>query len=304
MFNTKLIVGIVVLVLLGGGVVFYFFSVSGSSATNSDTNSADVIAESETRQAEAPLPIEATSSAPEPEPKKETITTPPPKPKPAPTPKPQPSPEPRSRLIAGKITAYVTDQYGNPCGGTSGMTCYISAGAIYDALGERAGGASIQNGQLESSKTFPAGTYTLVVGETLYKRTPVVKEFALPAEGVNLGTLIVPRWGSVTLTVTNEVGTPLVNTQSLLHWRLTKCEITDAFVKEEDENRYPKNAPSTCAWLSNHSVGGLVLGEQVGVYPAGNYTLELSASGYEPVEKSFTVNNKDVNLGTVVLKKQ
>ncbi len=208
--------------------------------------------------------------------------------------------------IPGKVTAYVTDQYGNAYGGENFAPNVVDI-PITDALGERAGWVTVKDGRLESQTALPVGKYTMQVGDSLYSHTPVVKTFAMPVEGVDLGTLILNKWGAVKVKVVNEVGTTLRDARKLL----IKCEITDEFIKAEDDNRYPKNAPSRCTWLANNGIGSDVynyMGETdyalLRYYPAGNYTIQYSASGYETVGKSFSVNNRDVDLGTIVLKKK
>ena len=230
---------------------------------------------------------------------------------------------PKTKVIPGKIIAYVTDQYGNEYGGPyygfspetlqslrkSYGDNYKPSGVgsanfeLFDALGERiaTGYIFIKNGYRETPE-LPPGKYTLIVPvrDSAFYQTPVTKVVELPAEGINLGTVKVMQWGVARIKVTNEVGTGLD-----ARIMLKKCEITDEYVKEQDANRYPKNAPSKCAWLGNNNVPWSVGHDgKIGVYPSGNYAVEISAYGYTPTEKSFSVNNRDIDLGTVVLKKQ
>lgn len=224
-------------------------------------------------------------------------------------------------VITGKITAYVTDQYGNAFGGPSfgyspellqilrkqyGNSYKPSGGSsahfeLYDSLGEQimTGHISVKDGYLESPE-LPSGKYTLIVPQRpTISQTPVVVTIDLPTKGVNLGTLKVMQWGAVRAKITNEVGTAIG-----ARLVLKKCEITDQYVKEADANRYPKNAPSECARLNNNAVPwNLGYEGLIGTYPSGNYTVEISNYDYGSVEKSFSVNNRDVDLGTIVLKK-
>lgn len=222
---------------------------------------------------------------------------------------PKSSSESKPRVIPGKITAYVTDQYGNAYGGKDSSP-NSRVVEIVDALGERASWATIEDGQLESEESLPAGHYTIgqyTIKDSLHsslnlEQTPVIKTFTLPPEGIDLGTLIINRWGSVKFRLVNEVGTILRNdTQQFL----TKCEITDEFIKTGNV----KNAPATCAQLTGSAFGVMSVYSQddyviLGYYPAGNYTFKIKHSGYEGVEKSFSINNRDVDLGTIVLKKK
>ena len=228
-----------------------------------------------------------------------------------------------TKTIPRKITAYVTDQYGNPFGTrTFGYSPeyikilrdlhgnayesalpFASGGhfELYDALGEQimTGHIFVKDGYLESPE-LPPGKYTLIIPQRpTSNKTPVVKNVELPAEGITLGTLKVMHWGAVRVKVTNEVGTEIG-----ARLVLKKCEITDQQVKEADANRYPKNAPSECARLNNNSVPWNLFNGTIGVYPPGNYTVEISNSSYGTIEKSFSVNNRDVDLGTIILRKQ
>lgn len=283
MFNTNLIVGVAVVVLVGGGVVFYFFN--GSNATRSGTNTAEVIATSGALQAKTPAPVKETSSAPASDQKKKTITTPPSETKPLPPTKP--------RLSPGKITAYITDQYGNEYGGSKYVRNYGSSYELVDALGESVpiDYPDIKNGVLETN-ALPAGKYTIYVPSRRFvvDETPLIKTFDLPSEGINLGHLTIMRWGQVKVKVTNEVGTPL----KAVYWVFVKCEIRDEYVVAAEAR---KRIFLICDRRDS-------IAESAMTFPVGVYTIRISSDGYLPVEKTFEVNNRDIDLGTVVLKKE
>lgn len=194
---------------------------------------------------------------------------------------------------SGKITAYITDQYGNAYLGkdfggnwTSNVSFQFT---IRDALGEKAGHVTVKEGRLESDDVLPSGQYAIEPIPSSFSdgMTPVViKTFTLPSEGINLGTLIINKWGLVKVKVVNEVGTTLGDAYS----RIVKCEITDEYVKEQ---------PHNICWSALNAAFF-----DPSYYPAGNYTIKISRYDYESVEKSFSVNNRDVDLGTIVLKKK
>jgi len=197
-----------------------------------------------------------------------------------------------SSVIPGKVIAYITDQYGKPY---NSYSSYL----IQDSLGERAGDAKINNGHLESLATLPSGQYTIwiaydnISGVAL-NETPVIKSFTLPPEGINLGTVIINKWTYAKVKVVNEVGTSLGSSYGL-RCLVLKSEITDEFLK-----KYPKSMPA----LFPCGGGGSTFSDKMGPFPPGNYTIQISSGGYESVEKNFTINNRDVDLGTVVLKKK
>lgn len=124
--------------------------------------------------------------------------------------------------------------------------------------------------------------------------TPVTKTIQLPAAGINLGTIVVNRWSTVSLRIVNAVGTPL----DPIFAFFKTCDITDAWAKK---NTLLCSGTQSVQVLSVPNEPSETLG---GAFPPGNYSIKFSASGYAETLKSFTVGNSDVDLGTVVLQKQ
>lgn len=268
MINSKLIGGAVIAVVLAIGGIFLINNKSNTPATKGAIAETNIKNDSSANQE---------NTQPSTQTQKKNVQSP-----------------KINAIKSGKIIAYITDQYGNAYlgkdfGGNMLLSNVSLQFTVRDALGEKAGWVTVKEGRLESDGVLPSGQYTIepIPSPFSDRMTPVViKTFTLPPEGINLGTLIINKWGLVKVKVVNEVGTILSDAYS----RIIKCEITDEYVKEQ---------PHNICWSALNAAYF-----DPSYYPAGNYTIKISLYGYESVEKSFSVNNRDVDLGTIILKKK
>ena len=133
------------------------------------------------------------------------------------------------------------------------------------------------------------------------------------------------------MNVVNEAGTPLLRPKITF----VKCDVSDKYIKQL-EGRHIGVAYAGCNsqataygeyTLQSAKAGNPETLRQVTAYgeytpdnyiifnyyadfpglhrfPPGEYTIEVSYSGYVSTEKVFKANNKDVDIGTVILKRQ
>ncbi|MCL5114161.1 MAG: hypothetical protein M1604_00045 [Patescibacteria group bacterium] len=205
----------------------------------------------------------------------------------------------------GTVTAYVVDQYGKSYDDITDPWDNGADVRIYDSLGEYAGRAVIKDGVLamtaksesDPSTTLPPGTYMMEVPDTekggLAGLTPVEEKFYLPPQGIDLGKIVFTRWGSVGVNVVNAVGTKLDG----IKWGAVNCNISDEWFLKTSSRAGDFCGSMGILWANALQNGGL------GSFPAGSYTFEFSADGYGTVQKSFTMDNADIDLGNVVLPK-
>lgn len=213
----------------------------------------------------------------------------------------------KKSLTPGILTAKIVDQHGQRFVGNTFGDSY----RLVDALGELASQMKVDNYnsnvpvQITSIKPLAPGTYKLFLpaqeisnkGHELESPWnchcyPITKEFTMPAEGLDLGEVVITRFAKVTIDkIVNEVGTEIP-----ARYKYLEVKINDPDVAKSIPNFF-----ATGDFSYHKGVG------ESNYLPSGSYKIEVHAESenYSPETIAFKVkDNEDVNLGKVVLKRK
>ncbi|MDC1205659.1 hypothetical protein N8083_02315 [Candidatus Pacebacteria bacterium] len=174
----------------------------------------------------------------------------------------------------------------------------IKGGGVYDAI----------DGAYIITKTLNPGTYTLQIPyikdeynqeniERYCSCEIVTQTVEVTEDGVWLSDITVRRFPAVTVTIENEVGTPL---KDGVFVQLTALE----FLEQPNEKvvdlweKLKNDTSGLRSWTNDLRYYATDYG-----FPSGSYTIKVYKDGYETAEKIFEVNDEDLEVKIILKKK-